>query len=149
MDWLNRWGPDSSATDPSAGQETPRNVEVSDFIAESLAQILSGVDKAHENLPADSTAKINGKAPAGQHTADDSKRGTHLVKFEIAVTHEATPGAEAGLKLYVASVGAEAKEVNASVSKLQFAIPIVYPSLAQSSDGRREGYRSLLKRVVE
>lgn len=110
-------------------------IELKDFVAHTLTEILDGITTAqmHDKLgqyiapwgigaieyPPDS-----GAVTKGPFTAT-------VVKFDIGVTAETTDSTKAGggLKIAVLSVGVGGEKVNKStaINRIQFSVPICLP----------------------
>jgi hypothetical protein len=116
-------------------------MNLKDFVAGSLTQIIEGIRKAQEEA-AETGAWIS---PAGSSIP----RGTSItvintpagdsylqqVQFDVAVTvsDEQSAGAGGGLRVFGAKIGAEGEVnyKNAAVSRVQFTVPVVWPGQTQ------------------
>ncbi|WP_144174883.1 hypothetical protein [Pseudomonas sp. Kh13] len=118
-------------------------MELKDFIATSLTQIAEGILEASNRL-ADTDAEVN---PTHLKTHSNSAQGfgrtleapeagrgrlVERVTFDVAVTAEKASADKGGLKIGVASFGfdgrLEAADKAGNTSRIQFAIPMVFPS---------------------
>ncbi|MEW5547089.1 hypothetical protein [Pseudomonas soli] len=121
-------------------------MDLKDFIANSLTQIAEGILQASEAL-ANTDAEVN---PTKIETYSNSAQGfartlkpederpisrTRLVErvsFDVAVSTEGETKGSAGLKVGIASfginTGGELKDKIGQASRIQFAIPMVFPS---------------------
>ncbi len=112
-------------------------MDLKDFVAGSLTQIVEGIKKAQEGT-ANTGALIS---PAGANIASrketpimrtpDGHAYLHDVQFDVAVTvsDEKEAGAGASLRIFGAKLGAEGAVTyqNAAVSRVQFSVPVVWP----------------------
>lgn len=124
-------------------------MDLKDFIANSLTQIAEGILAASEAL-ADTDAEVNptnltthsnnaqgfGRTDEGE---EGNKRGrlVERVTFDVAVTTEGETSGSAGLKVGIASFGIHTdgalKDKVGQASRIQFAIPMVFPSKRQNA----------------
>lgn len=117
-------------------------MDLREFIKESLVQISRGITDANEELK-DSEAIINPKGIRAHSTEAQSygridERFTdrdslvHLVNFDVALHAESGSETGGGLKLSIASIGANANtksnDSEKSESRIKFEIPMKYPS---------------------
>lgn len=119
-------------------------MELKDFIANTLTQIAEGILAANEAL-ADTDAKVNptnlsthsnNAQGFGRTTEGDEgeKRGrlVERVTFDVAVTTEGETKGSAGLKIGIATLGfntgGELRDKAGQASRIQFAVPMVFPS---------------------
>lgn len=117
-------------------------MDIEEFLATSLQQIISGVKRAQEATK-ESGAKINGRATVAP--SRDQKTGMPLqhVEFDLAVTATETKRSGGDVKVGIAMIGAgfgggSAAE-NSTVSRIKFTVPLVLPydpEDADSSDRR-------------
>ncbi|MBW1246193.1 hypothetical protein I7860_05810 [Pseudomonas tolaasii] len=125
-------------------------MDLKDFIATSLSQIAEGILVASETL-ADTDAVVNPTHLAthsrdsqgfGRTLLDQSERGrlVERVNFDVAVTTEDSTAGKAGLKVGAASFGINAGGDMSSkagqASRIQFGIPMVFPSKRASTSGK-------------
>lgn len=118
-------------------------MDLKDFISTSLTQIAEGILAASEALK-DTDAVINptrlttysNAAQGFGRTAERDDSGGRLVErvtFDVAVSTEGETLGKAGLKVGVASfgvnIGGDMKEKAGKESRIQFTIPMVFPSV--------------------
>lgn len=118
-------------------------MDLKDFIATSLTQIAEGILAAGDALK-DTDAVVNPTRLAthsnsaqgfGRTTSEDDSRGrlVERVSFDVAVSTEGETQGKAGLKVGIASfgvnVGGDMKEKAGKESRIQFTIPMVFPSV--------------------
>ena len=121
------------------------NMDLKEFVKETIVQISKGIDEANTEL-ADTEAMVNpiyvkmnsndaqgyGRTKERQpnYGNPDSKL-LQRVDFDVAVSVEAGQQGSAGAKLSIASIGigAEGKteSSNKSESRIKFTIPVVFP----------------------
>lgn len=118
-------------------------MDLKDFIATSLTQIAEGILTASEALSG-TDAQVN---PTHMQTYSNAAQGygrtltaavpeqgriVERVEFDVAVTAESSESGKGGLKVGIASfglnAGAEATDKSGSTSRIQFGIPMVFPS---------------------
>lgn len=110
-------------------------MDLKEFVAESLSQIVEGVTEAQQRI-----AEIGGAvSPAIASLSHNKRDGTlhdgrvvRLVEFDVAVSASSEDTTGAGAKLTVASIfsgGGEKRKQNVSesYSRIQFTVPIAYP----------------------
>lgn len=117
-------------------------MNLNEFIKESIVQISNGIIGANEELK-DTGAVVNpehlkvysenAKAFGRVEKQDDEKYPlVHLIEFDVAIEAGTGSSAGGGLNLSIASIGiggkAETKSSNNTVSRLQFKIPMVFPT---------------------
>ncbi|WP_070092797.1 protease inhibitor I9 family protein [Pseudomonas monteilii] len=129
-------------------------MDLKDFIANSLTQIAEGILQASEAL-ADTDAEVN---PTKIETYSNSAQGyartlkpedarslsrtriVERVSFDVAVTTEGETKGNAGLKVGIASFGLNAgggiTDKTGQASRIQFTIPMVFPSKRNGSNER-------------
>jgi len=111
-------------------------MNLEDFVAQALAQITKGIQKA-QNEVADTDAWIN---PAGYGLPKAEQRVElsegvfayiHDVEFDVAITvsDEKKAGAGASIDVYVAKIkaGGDVAHENTEVSHVSFSVPVVWP----------------------
>ena len=54
-------------------------------------------------------------------------RGVEDVHFDVAITASEDTTVQGGVKVYFLAAGAEAKEAQATTSRVQFSIPVCWP----------------------
>ncbi len=106
-----------------------KDMDLKEFIASSLSQILMGVDDAIKETKGTKGA-IN---PLKGEIMDNLEEITQLVKFDVAVTVSEKGTSEGGVGIKVMGIGLGAnvkgsrEQNNISVSRIQFAIPVALP----------------------
>ena len=110
-------------------------MNLQEFIAETLRQIITGVASAQEhaktsgayiNVPTTiffgNTYKIN----------PDSLPEPRIIEFDIAVTTSEAKDIQGGMGIFVASLGlgykAKKNIIDSEISRIKFSIPIILPS---------------------
>lgn len=121
-------------------------MNLKEFIKESLVQISEGINEANEYLES-SGASINPKGIKAYSTEakaygridsrfTDRDNLVHMVCFDVALHAEAGSESGGGLKLSIASIGANANTKNSdsekSESRIKFEIPMKYPSAPET-----------------
>lgn len=123
-------------------------MDLKDFIATSLTQIAEGILAASEALKHTdavvnptklSTHSHNSQGFGRTEPGDDStRRLVERVTFDVAVTTEGETQGRAGLKVGVANfgvnMGGDMKERAGQESRIQFTIPMVFPSTRDKAD---------------
>jgi hypothetical protein len=101
-------------------------VELKMFVADALRQIVEGIAHA-QDLTANSNARIN---PPGVGT--QGALLIQMVEFDVAVTvnEDSTKKGGVGVVAGVFGIGAQGQSStsNQSVSRIKFAVPILFPS---------------------
>lgn len=103
------------------------------FIAETLTQIIGGINDAQQNMlefqkdeNSDYTAPYVNPNPASDHSKKLSD-----IEFDVAVTVSDGKSAEGGggLSVMGVSIGGKgaSEQTNSSVSRIKFSIPVSYP----------------------
>jgi hypothetical protein len=113
-------------------------MKLQDFVSETLKEIIDGVVTA-QNYAKEKKALINptdistwgtGKGDRLYHPNTSSF--VYEINFDVAVTTVEEKGTKGGIGIFVGSlgVGAQGKSdtINSSVSRIQFLVPIVFPS---------------------
>lgn len=102
-------------------------MNLSEFVTETLTEILAGVRKAQDTI-----APMDGRHGVINPTWNDqSDLADHLqtVKFDVAVTvsDQATRGGKGGIKVMSLEIGgnAEQQQQNKTVSRISFSVPIL------------------------
>jgi hypothetical protein len=113
-------------------------MDLEEFVAETLRQIVKGVVRAQRETH-ELGARIYPVMPAprsesGRLTGEDAdanSRPIYDVEFNVAVTVTSSTGSDAKLKarLYVVEAGIGGKSGNESItaSRVSFTLPIIYP----------------------
>lgn len=112
-------------------------MELEEFVAESLKQVLNGVVAAQKH------ATTLGALVSPSHMAQRDSEGKvrsvnyrsdqeHLIEFDVAITTVNSAKAGSGAGIFVGPVGIGGKGESGTsyehVSHLRFAVPVVYPS---------------------
>ncbi len=111
-------------------------VQLEDFVAESLSQIVKGVTAAQQNIKS-TGALIN---PVGSYVFKDNrgqqidlnfKPTPQVIEFDVAVTATSGDKAKAGIGVFIGSVGlglqGESDIISSTVNRIKFSIPIYLP----------------------
>ncbi|QGY40131.1 hypothetical protein GM415_08325 [Pseudodesulfovibrio cashew] len=104
-------------------------MDLKEFVAESLKQIIDGIKEAQEY------ASQNGGVVAPSYNNFTGRQGSEghkqSVLLDVAVTTQESKGQEgrAGLKIPFLDAGGtlSADQVNSTVSRIKFAVPVEYP----------------------
>ncbi len=117
------------------------SMELKDFVADALFQIMKGVKDAasREGMvgtvsPAFKVRPVDSSAPEAAKRRDvDWEKYIQEIEFDIAVTitDKLTGGGKAGAQiLSVINLGAEGttSRENIIVNKIKFAVPVIYPA---------------------
>jgi hypothetical protein len=117
------------------------SMNLKEFVQHALVQVAQGIEGANTDLK-DSDALVN---PQHVEVKGDNSRAygfvdedhiptrtVELIQFDVAVSAEKAKGSEGGIGIMVGSVGLGAKGKsdisNSSQSRIQFSIPMVFPS---------------------
>lgn len=117
-------------------------VKLEDFVANSLVQIVRGVEKAQEQLDG-SDAKVSpsmqtlaDKNSIGRADGADNLQPVYNVTFDVAVvgTEDEKTAGGVGVVLGAFALGSkgESSEGTAQTSRIQFKVPILLPSHGES-----------------
>ena len=123
-------------------------MDLQTFIQETLTQIVQGVEGARERVR-DTDAQISPRLSAAGSTEGFSKVSwvrtkeqggmAQLILFDVALTVSDEQSAKAGIGVFSAVMNAgatgETTAANASVSRVQFSVPIALPSDAKTPRG--------------
>ena len=113
-------------------------MDLEDFVAESLRQIVSGVSRAQREThsmgariyPLMFGTRADGSRLTGED-AEGNSRPAYEVKFDVAVTVSASTGSGAEMKarlhILEAGIGGKSANENTTASRVSFSIPVVYP----------------------
>ena len=110
-------------------------IELKDFIAESLKQIIQGVEEAQKFAKVHNS-KINPKDIflSGENaivTSRDEPPKIIYIDFDIAVTTGEIKGKEGGIGIFASAIQLGIKgqsgEEKSNVSRLKFSIPLLLP----------------------
>jgi hypothetical protein len=117
-------------------------MELSDFVAKSLSDIIEGVSKA-QSSSAESGARIN---PSVARVFTKSQTGgsnlalgwtrtgelIHIVEFDVAVTAEEGKKTKGGIGvvtgIFALGSQGESSASNGAISRIKFKVPISFPS---------------------
>ncbi len=113
-------------------------MEVKEFVAETLKQIIEGVRLAQDEIATErderKTGVINPERASGKATgprASSWRQPIETVSFDIAVTvsEETKAGGRGGLMVAGVGLGAKGEFASAStaVSRINFSVPIALP----------------------
>lgn len=112
-------------------------MNLEEFVAESLTQIVNGIVKAQAGV-SDTPALINPhmRSTSGEHTIGEAEgRGgqpVSYVAFDVAVTTTKATGTKSGIGILVGSIGlgsqGKTDKSKGSESRIQFKIPVLLPS---------------------
>jgi hypothetical protein len=112
-------------------------VELSDFVAQSLIEIVKGVHAAQVEVQ-----KLGGfinpaayvRSESGSHFGflPGNQQQVFLTSFDVAVTATQSTGTNADARLQIASLlklgaGGNSAESQQTISRLKFEVPIAYP----------------------
>lgn len=111
---------------------------VKEFVEDTLVQIVEGVQGAQERT-SKSGAGINRAGMTltfaqlnGRRYDPQTHEVEELVRFDIAVTIEGGTGTKGGVGVFLGGVAlgsqGQSSSKDAQVSRVQFAVPIVYPA---------------------
>jgi hypothetical protein len=111
-------------------------IELKDFVAESLNQIIDGVKLAQENAK-EVGAKISSqrikyyKGGEGLMWHEATGHPAHLFEYDVAVITSEADKVKGGIGVFVAGIGlgtqAKIEDVNSTVSRIKFSIPVIFP----------------------
>jgi hypothetical protein len=109
--------------DEKVGRERSLSMELQDFIAETLKEIISGVRRAQESA-IELGAKIN---PRGGSIVE-----MRSVQFDVAVSTEEGIGEKGGIGVFVGPVGTVGSQnqsdvASSSMSRIKFSVPLKLP----------------------
>lgn len=119
-------------------------MELKDFVAESIKQIIDGVNDASGH------AKANGAVVNPQRwgwnsnvqVKYDQKTGAAIetIEFDVAVTASEGAATKGGIGVFMGAVNlgsqGESENSNSSVSRLKFSVPIVLPVTPNPKDAK-------------
>lgn len=118
-------------------------MELDQFIADALTQIVKGVESAQKNtgkgaVNATSIKTHADSAPKGKYFTAAYNQLVQMVDFDIAVTVTDATTAEAGGKISIASwsIGGKGsvKGEEQTVSRIKFSIPVVLPTSGETPE---------------
>ena len=138
--------------DRSMGQK----VDVEDFVAESLGQVIAGIKKAQAKEDGmNVNASMVGVADVGGNLLNGHNYGMFTrVDFDIAFTAETTGKGGAGLKIWVVGADAGVEHKAGTASRVSFSVPLRLPDgdkkRQQQFDAEQEAeYRAISRRNDE
>ena len=113
-------------------------MELKDFVAETLTQIVDGIKKAQENVK-DKNTSINPSGIDTEHKVFTVSSGAtsptkmiQMVNFDVSLTASQEGEAVGGVGVFFGSVGigSQAKYDigNISLNRVSFSVPIAFPS---------------------
>lgn len=113
-------------------------MDLSDFINETLKEMVKGVEKAQSEL-ADSNVIVNPQeAGKEKEEVKNSPHTVHYVGFEVVVSVEEQikEGKKAGISIKVvsANIGKSNEDKESKSTKVSFSIPIIYPYVSNGDD---------------
>ncbi|WP_311066102.1 hypothetical protein [Halomonas sp. DWK9] len=120
-------------------------MQLDDFVAETLIQIVNGVKKARQATGIQGIGAQPSKAPSANSSNPDIIITAHgasaqSVRFDVALTVSEDTGTSAkiGVVSGILNGGGtmEDKSQNTSVSRVQFAIPVILPTPRKSSEAK-------------
>jgi len=114
-------------------------MELQDFVAESLKQIISGVKTAQEygsGVGAKVNPLINPFSDYGPKVlATEDGELAQEIKFDVAVTTTKGTSTKGGIGVFVGSVGlgsqGKSDAESSSISRIKFSVPLVLPQLSK------------------
>ena len=97
-------------------------MELKKFIAQTLLDIVQGVEDAQEKAAEEGTA-----GRIAPYSTTDTTRGVREIDFDVAIT--SAEGAEAGAGISVVGIGAKGSlsTERSNVSRIKFSVPITLP----------------------
>lgn len=110
-------------------------IELKDFVAETLKQIIDGVILA-QKYAKETGAIINPKetleAPSGVIKGTDTGRNAQIVEFDVAITVSQDTEAKGGGKVFIgiAGIGSEIRSERQGelVQRIKFSVPMYLPN---------------------
>jgi hypothetical protein len=109
-------------------------IELMDFISESLIQIIEGVISAQEyarKSEAHNALKVNTTHPGITQPFGLASSATSIIDFDVAVTASERAGTESKVGVLVTVLGAAVQGrsdvISSSISRIKFAIPLQLP----------------------
>ncbi len=108
-------------------------MDLRQFVAESLKQILDGVAEA-QDYARDKGAWVSGAHSPGSAYGDKASIGPNIntrdVEFDVAVTTTRESGVEGGAGIFVAALGlgyqAQKGSSDIAVSRIRFSVPVIF-----------------------
>lgn len=114
-----------------------RDMDLSDFINETIKEIVKGVEKAQSELA--NTSVIVNPQEAGREKEEvkNSPHTIHYVDFEVVVfvEEQIKEGRKAGISIKVvsANIGKSNEDRESKTTKVRFSIPVVYPYMSNGN----------------
>ena len=112
------------------------SMQLDEFVAASLVQIMKGVIKAQEELKG-TGGRVNplmrstGREHSIGEAEGDGGQPVTLVEFDVAVTAKTSEGSKGGIGVLVAAVGfgaqSQSGKSSGSESRIKFTVPILLP----------------------
>ena len=111
-------------------------MQLRDFIAESLKQIIDGVNEARVHAEANG-ARINPvlqwpRRESGFRTEGNSGSPVEPIEFDVAVTVTEGTQTKGGIGVFTGIVGmgsqGQSDSTNSSISRIKLMVPVVLPS---------------------
>ena len=113
-------------------------MQLRDFIAESLKQIIDGINEAKIHAEANG-ARVNPVLQwpgrdSGFRTEGNSGAPVEPIEFDVAVTVTEGTQTKGGIGVFTGIVGmgsqGQSDSMNSSISRIKFMVPVVLPSSA-------------------
>lgn len=108
-------------------------MELKEFIAETLSNIILGVKEAQDKLEI-AGAAINPRIWQYEKNFDrpllNSERHVEFIEFEVGLKLEEKEGSKASISIFSGILGGvegNSSEINQSVNRIKFRIPMAYP----------------------
>lgn len=109
-------------------------MELKDYVAEALGQILSGISEAQSKEHGKNINAANFGIPQGLKVFNSNIGVFTIVDFDIAVSAETSGGGGANLKVFGIGAEAAAEHKAGRANRLTFSVPVRLP------DGDRSKY---------
>ena len=130
----------------SKGYAALATMTLSEFVENSLTDILKGIVAAQEN---DEVGEFVAKGdigplsfPANSGVIREGGMVATTVKFDVAVTAKSRGGGGSGAGFNIGVVrgqlGADTTERSEGISRIQFAVPLILPESETTRDGRQD-----------
>lgn len=112
-------------------------MKLEDFVAETIIQIINGINKTHDNAKKNG-ATVNPRLEAIKDILPNGQRiieprpPIHSIEFDVAVTTMEEKGAKGGFGVFVGpmGIGSQGKSelINTSMSRIKFSVPVIFPT---------------------
>jgi hypothetical protein len=106
-------------------------LKLEDFVAETITQIINGINKTHENAKKNG-ATVNPRIERRNAGETIAVSPIHTVEFDVAVTTIEEKGAKGGFGVFVGpmGIGSQGKSElsNTSMSRIKFSVPVIFPT---------------------